>query len=471
MSSSQRIPRRVQAGYGAAEGGMAGAEFLLTFYLLIFGTEVLGLSPGMAALAIAVGTVWDAVSDPLMGMILDRAPFGRKGRYVPFMAMGAPLLAISFALLLQPLGIESSTFALAWFLSLNLFVNTGLTLLSVPHVAMVAHLSADRHERTSLYGWRLAWGNLGLLLGLLGPPVVARFLGVSFEEPEGRGPVLGVTGVIAAAGIMLTAIITILAVARRDTGEDANAPAITLSEQMGGFLAVLRNGVFRPLLLAFLAAAIARVINGATAFYYYETRLELTLERTVGAILLPFVLAILLSVPLWVWAGRRFGKKRPALIGMIALAVAGAIVYPLFPPGEVTGPFFMAIFGGVAAGAIILFESMVPDVVDHDEAHAGRSREGLYFGFWKLSTKLARAVGLALTGVVLEFIGYVEGAPTQAPGVDWRLALLFGPGVALGFLAAAGALAFYPLTSESHARAQEIIARRREKRTQRVASG
>jgi GPH family glycoside/pentoside/hexuronide:cation symporter len=183
--------------------------------------------------------------------------------------------------------------------------------------------------------------------------------------------------------------------------------------------------------------------------------------QTVLRILLPFFVSILASIVLWVWISRRYGKKIPAFWGILGLGSLVSLAYPVLPPGMISPALGVAILGGLLSGSIILFESLVADVVDVDELQSGRNREGLYFGMWKMATKLSRALGLLLAGVLLHAIGFDAGADAQSPEVVQRLSWIFGPGV--GGLLVLGGLVFlrFPLGDAQHRRVQRLLKRRR----------
>jgi GPH family glycoside/pentoside/hexuronide:cation symporter len=86
---------------------------------------------------------------------------------------------------------------------------------------------------------------------------------------------------------------------------------------------------------------------------------------------------------------------------------------------------------------VFLLDATVADLVDSDRLHSGRHREGLYFGVWRTAAKLARALGLLASGLMLDVIGFAPREAVQPPGVDLRLALVFGPGVGAFFVVAA----------------------------------
>jgi GPH family glycoside/pentoside/hexuronide:cation symporter len=133
---------------------------------------------------------------------------------------------------------------------------------------------------------------------------------------------------------------------------------------------------------------------------------------------------------------------------MALLGAMTMLAYPLFPVGGLAGPVIAAIVGGIAVGAIILVESMVPDIADEDKLDSGEEREGLYFGFWRLGQKLARSITLGLTGVLLSWIGYEEAVAQQSEETARRLAWAFGLGPGSLFLAASLVFLLVPLSRQ-----------------------
>ena len=101
MLPTATIPTATRIGYSVAETGINAVETLLRLYLLIFYTDAVGLAPGWAGLAVALGLCWDAVTDPLMGYLSDRW-YSRLGGRRPFLLLGGLLLAISVYLLFSP---------------------------------------------------------------------------------------------------------------------------------------------------------------------------------------------------------------------------------------------------------------------------------------------------------------------------------------------------------------------------------
>ena len=151
-----------------------------------------------------------------------------------------------------------------------------------------------------------------------------------------------------------------------------------------------------------------------------------------------------------------------AWVGYLALLVAfvTSILYLLLPHGNFVLPLVLGAIGlGSLIGCIVLIDSLLTDVIDHDCIKTGVRRSGVFFGVWRFASKLARAAATGGTGVILDMIGFV---PNHAQSEDVRsaLSLLFGPGVGVCFLTAALLLTRYKFTSNKQRQVQRILARR-----------
>lgn len=416
---------RLGAGYGAAETGIAAAEVVLQLYLLNFYIGR-GLSPSLAGLALALAVAIDALLDPLAGRISDRARF-EMGRRRPFILAGAVLLSFGFPALFYPPEAFAEWALFGYLFLLYLFVNLGMTVLSVPHSAFAGELVPEPEQRTGLFGFRLLFNCLGLLAGVVSG-------GTSGALDHGAGSFV-VAGVIAAS-----ALVTVIATRGMDRPAILSPDAIR-APLLAGFFSALKNRAFVPLLAAFFVAGVGRTLNSSLALYYYEYRLQLSTLEITTIILGLFVLVVSMSIAAWVLLARRFGKKGPAFVGILGLAIMTAVGYPLFPPGKLAGPIAAAVLGGFFVASIILFESLVADIAEEDSKFKGEPREGVYFGFWKMAAKIARALGLALSGWSLAAIGFSASSAAD-PDTAFKVALIFGPGVAVFFFIAAGIFLF-----------------------------
>lgn len=482
---TQPIPRSIKSGYGLAELGITATQIITQLYLLEFYTQTVGLNASLAGIALALSVLWDGVSDPLMGVLSDRTE-SRWGRRRPYIAVGSVFLGLTIGLLFSPPNCDEQWLLFAYLLGTYLTVNTAMTVLSVPHLALGGELSAHPPDRTEIFGWRLLYSNLGILLGMVVPAVLLEALvggsgmGSAEISPETNADSLTVANTYLATARALSAwgIGALVAVSGLATFWITGSPSLPKKEHLThnskfsllllvrNFREVLQNPIFLPLLLAFVIATFGRTFNTAIALFYYKFRLGLTESQVVLGILFPFFVIIILSIPFWIRIANRFGKKYPAFFGVFLLGLSTAIAYPLYPYGNPYYPLITAVIGGICAGSIFLLDSLVADTVDYDELKTGEMKEGLFFGFWKMATKFAQAIGLAVSGFLLDAIGFQPGSSSQSEEVTVRLAWIFGPGVGVFFILGSLVFLYMPLNRELSTRIAAILEKKRKQRSQ-----
>lgn len=450
------VPVGTKAGYGFAESGITAVQLFTQIYLLKFYTEIVGLQASLAGLALSLSILWDAVSDPLMGSISDRTE-SKYGKRRPYILLGGFLLALTILALFSPPNLEGQIGKFLYLLVTYVTVNTAMTIISVPHIALGGELTSERNERTAIFGWRLFFSNIGMLIGMLVPAAILSNLGdESNKDNVMQSRVYGAQ--IVSILILVSSAVAFVATRGKDIAK-SNMISQGFFRSLGD---VWRNRAFLPLLFAFVIATIGRTFNSAVALYYYEYRLGLKESVVVTQILLPFFVILMASIPFWVYLSKRFGKKWPAFVGIFGLGFLTMITYPLFPKGNVYYPLIMAFLGGIFAGSILILDSILTDVVDYDEMKSRQHREGLYFGFWKMGTKFSQAAGIAITGILLDVIGFRIDQSSQIPELGFRLAMIFGPGVGFFFIVGSVLFLFFPITDEKHLRIQKILKRKKE---------
>lgn len=460
-TSPKKLPLVTRAGYGVAEVGMSAAEVMLQLYLFKFYTSAVGLDAAYAGYALGLAVLWDALVDPVMGSLSDRTS-SRWGRRRPYLIVGSLVLAITTYCLFSPPSMATQSAKFFYLLIWYALVNTGMTIINVPHSALAGELTFDRNERTELFGWRMLFKNVGFLFGAIFPgQLLERALAAGGTEISARS--LASIGV--AGAIVFSAMITTWAVGEYDRpfsvlpGKKIGALR-QLKRFLRGVWSVATNPVFAPLLIAYVIAQFGRTINASLALHYYQVRMGFSEADTSFYIIGTLIIVISLSLPVWVWLSRRYGKKRPAFVGAVLMAIFTSIGYPLLPPGHlVPSVLFASVLCGAVVGSIVLFDSLVADIVDYDELQTREHREGLYFGCWLMATKVARAGGLACTGLLMSAIGYDETAASHSPEVGFKIALIFGPGVGICFLIAAIVFLWMPLTEARHRRVQGLLTR------------
>ena len=182
------------------------------------------------------------------------------------------------------------------------------------------------------------------------------------------------------------------------------------------------------------------------------------------------LLAIQFSSFIWVliWAkvSERIGKQNVYYLGagFFVLALMGLF---FLQPGQVVPTFLLAAMAGIGISVGYLVPwSMVPDVIELDELETGQRREGIFYGFFVFLQKMGLAVGLFVSGWVLELSGYINATaadpnPVQPASALLAMRVLIGPVGAAVLLLSFLAVRAYPITREKHAEMRAELARRR----------
>ena len=442
------MPWTLQVSYAMADVGINAVETVLRIYLLIYYTDRIGLRADLAGLALAIGLLWDAITDPVMGAVSDRSAHSKYGRRI-YVLIGGVLLAGATILLFHPPELDGQWQRFGWLLGASCFLNTALTIINVPHMAMAGEMTVDPHERSVLFGWRFVCMNIGAVLAAVIP--VLLLAGPSDRTVNAMGTSSILIGIV----VCVSAIWTWWATRRTHFHVERSRQRSILTE----FKEAFSNVTFRPLVLIYIIASIGIGVNATVALYYYNYYLGLS-DQQIQIMVIVLLVVFTISIAFWVRYSQHHGKNRPIILGASLLGIATSILYLLLPPGNFVLPLALGAIGlGSLIGCIVLIDSLLTDVIDHDSIKTGVRRSGVFFGVWRFASKLARAAATGGTGVVLDMIGFIPNQ-AQSDQVQDALSLLFGPGVGVCFMTAALLLTRYKFTSNKQRQVQRILARR-----------
>jgi GPH family glycoside/pentoside/hexuronide:cation symporter len=462
--------------YGTGDWSAASYGTLRQIFYAIFLTDVVGLDARLASIAALVGIIWDAINDPLIGILTDRMR-SRWGRRRPFLLFFAIPFGASF-LLLWWAPPWHSQIALAATVTLAFMISdTCETLVGVPFASLLPELSPDYDERTSLTSFRIFFNLLAsLVTAVAAPAIIDGALSAGLTQQQGYLIVAGIFGGLAAIPFLL-----IFAVVRERYG------AIDRPQEKTTFQQTVRtawaNVPFRFATLIYMLNWITfDLVALVLPFYllYWIARgnmlfsvnllgITLPLESAVFALLLITATAVL---PFWLWLSKRLGKHVAYIIGMIFWAAVQIGIF-LVQPGQISLVLWMAFLAGLSVSAAhILPDAMFPDVIEWDELRTGRRQEGIYYGVKNFIRKLTGALAIFLALQVLGWFGYrtpPEGATIfmQSPVTLTAIRLLIGPVGAVLLFSAVITTWFYPLTRERHGRIRLLLETRNEHREAR----
>lgn len=453
---------KLAQGIGATAFGIKDQGF--NMLLMLYYNQVVGLPAAWVGTAIMLTMVVDGLVDPLIGHWSDGIRT-RWGRRHPFMYASAIPMAIGYFLLWSPPA-AGHEIQFAWLLGTSVCVRLAISCFEIPAGALVAELTEDYDERTSLSTFRV----LFYAAGLVGMSVLTfkHFLQPTAEFPVGQlNPHGYATYSVVAVAIMAACVLIAALGTHHRIGTLRSAPAggHRSGELLSGLKAILNDRALASILLcAFLFAIATGLFNSLNSYLYtYFWRFS---ADQLGGITGSGALAVILT-PIVVGFGKRFEKKNVALT-LYALALV-AIVLPvtLGLLGVIsTDPqsafkwivLKYVVMATAILGSLILVQSMTADISDHIRLETGRSMEGLLFAALILINKAVSGMGVFLSGMIVSGIGFPEKAVPGAvdPALVHRLAWFYIVSVGALCGGAIVALGFYPITRAMH---QEVLAR------------
>ncbi|MFV2195360.1 MFS transporter [Nocardiopsis sp. LOL_012] len=388
------LPRRRVLGFavGSVGNGVFGAVpgLLLLFYL----TEVMAVPAAAAGAVIVAAKVWDAVCNPVVGLLSDREAVrtGRRTRLLLVGALGLPLLFT--ALFTSPF--SSPTAALVWTGLMFVLAATAYSCFQVPYIALAAELSPRQDQRARAISWRIVF----LTVGILAAGGLATVVVDAFGGGRAGHTAMGLTmGALMCATMLVTALSTRWVPSR--PGERVLGPLAALRAARG-------NRPFFALLTGFALQAMAIAVMLAGAPYVAVYRLG---DYSLTTVMFACVVGpSMLCVPLWAAAARRFGTVPCYLAALLAVTAACAALFPAATAASAVSVFALLAVVGVGYAALQLLPlSLLPETVRADAVRTGQAQSGAFTGVWTAAETGAMALGPGLFSVVLAATAFVSG--------------------------------------------------------------
>jgi len=424
--------------YGVGDIGNAMVNSAIQFFLMVFYTDGALIAPAIAGSALLIGKIWDAVNDPLFGWISDRTT-SRFGKRRVYMIFGALPLAISVMLVWFVPGGLADPLVFLWIVGTFVLYDTMNTLTSVPYYALTAELTQDYDERASLTTFRMVMGVPAYLVGAALTPVlvglfVVKRAGYSF------------TGIL--YGLIAAAVLWIAAAGLKERPEISRTKSAI--PPLRAFLTTFKNRHFVRLIAAYLIANMAFALIQTLMAYFMIYQLKMDQKTQVPVVMFLLLVSIGMFLFPWKILSDRINKGPAYALGLGIGGLAIACTW-LLPHAQTPWIYVIAIVAGIGFSANWVFPwAMVPDVVEYDQLETGEHRGGMYYGVWGFTSKLTAALGIGLSGWVLQLYGFVPNVEQSARTL-LGIRLFFGPLPAIVLGVALPLLIWYPITRVTHA--------------------
>ena len=452
-NKSARTMNKGERGFFAAAdfyGG--GGQALIGVLYFFFLTNVIGLGPALAGIVTLISEIWDAVSDPLMGVISDNAKT-KMGRRRPFILAGGCMLAVAFSLIFLPVGGMSEVWKFIYCAATYLFYNTISTMINVSYSSMSAEISKNSAERDSANVLRLIVSTASAAVCTLLPSIVLDAYKDGKIDETAFHLIVGVGfGVLFAIPVILCAIFV---------RERVDVTKNKREFKLGDIIEPLKNRPFRQLVGMYLGQALCMDVfsTGVAMFAIYVTSPKGSVTVFLGI----FIAVQLCAFPIVnklikrVNVNKIYGFGLPlSIVALVAFAVFGSNLYVAY------GCVFFVALG--FAGAQLTSWIMFPHTVDAGELLTGKRQSGSCSATMTFARKSSSALVIFLFSIVLELTGYDEKLEVQPlaaqNGIKYVMAFACIVFMILGFVMAKR----YVLSREKNAKVEKYLTISREGR-------
>jgi GPH family glycoside/pentoside/hexuronide:cation symporter len=475
-SVHEKVPfgQKIAFGLGMFANQMFPAALGIFMVVLV---QNLGFPGWMWGIIYFFPRIFDSFTDPIMGFISDntKSKWGRRRQYV---FIGALVMGISFAIMWQLYKDSGVDYNFVYFMFWSFVFYLGLTIFSVPYVAMGYEMSDDFHERTSIMAVA-QW--IGQWAWVIAPWfwVIMYINGDDgwFVTAEEATRTLAIwVGII----LMFIAMIPALFIKSKSTLNE-NYVDFSLNNIKGsfneiklGFQDALTIKPFRKLCIS--TFLIFNAFNTVATFTFFVIVYQLfngdaeaanagywpSLFGCLGALSTTFIV-----IPIVTKMSRKIGKKNAFLWSQGISIIGYVLLWFLLIPGKPYMFIFALPFFSFGIGSLFtLMMSMTSDVIDLDELYTGKRREGIFGAIYWWMVKFGFAIAGALSGVILSAIGFQEGiSSTEQEGAIIGLRAFFSGFPILGTLIAMWVMWDYDLTEEKALETSAKLAKRKEKPT------
>jgi GPH family glycoside/pentoside/hexuronide:cation symporter len=451
LTQSEKLSFWTKAAYAIGDlANSAGPGTIVPFWYLFFLTDVAKLNPALAGVAVLIGKIWDAVNDPLVGILSDRTR-SRWGRRRPYLLFGAVPFGLTFALLWIVPPIENQVLLCLYFAFMFIIFDTAFTFVGAPYHSLTPELTLDHDERTSLISYRMF---ISIVAGILVALLLGEFIFPAYPEDQQK-LAFRAMGIVCGAIFVVPSLITFVGTRERKEFQVEPAPS-----PLEGLRFVLRNREWRYALVINLLGWMP--IDIAASVFPFFLIYWIGMKAGDANLVMGIILAsAALFLPVILWMSRRMEKKTAFIIATASWAVI-MIAILFVPQDAVALAYAVAAMAGFGVSAAhVLPTAMITDVLEVDELMSGKRQEGIYAGFSVFIRKLSTGLVLALVSFVLAWSGYQEGAEVQTPGAVTAIRLVISLLPALLLVVACVVAWFYPLTRERHAEISRELAQRR----------
>jgi GPH family glycoside/pentoside/hexuronide:cation symporter len=353
---SQKLSRLTKIIYGSGDIGFSLTTTIVAAYFLFFLTNVVGIRPAVAGIAILIGRSWDYINDPIIGHISDRTR-SRWGRRRPFLLFGALPFALAFAMMWFKPPWESVVALTAYYAAAYLLFDTAATFVYMPYYALTPELTEDYDERTSLTSYRMFYSILGSLLAFTIPLMI---VGSFSPQNADRVFLMGaIFGLVSALPLLLVFATT------KEKREFEEQTQPTFKDSLK---AAFKNKPFVFGAVIYLITWVSFDIMQTVLLFFIK--FVMGREAESDLIMATIFIVAIIALPFWEWTSRKLNKRLAYAAGVAFWAVVQVIIITMNASSPLVLILFLCGLAGIGVGAAhVLPWSIIPDAIEWDVTH------------------------------------------------------------------------------------------------------
>lgn len=393
----EKLSAKNFAGYGMCDFANGLAFCVMSSYLSVYCSDILGISGACITAIMLAARIWDGINDPIMGFLVQGKRPGRNGKYRPFLLWGGiPLAVVSVLVFLNPGG--GLAFRTVWVAAMYICYGMLYTVVLVPYGSLASVMTTDQSERSILSMCRSVGGGLGNLPALIFP-ILVMTAGADGNQMDAHRLFIAMI-IIAAAMIVFYFLGFKLTTERVVVTEEREKVSVRTTVR-----GVLKNRAFVSMSLIGCLLIAAQMYTSTVNLYLFKDYFQNSAMNTVYMLIT--YLPMLLMIPFANRIIKKIGKKEFSLGCLAVSVVASFLTYVLhLGTGNVYGFILLAVFINAGVGFITLeIWSMAADIIDHNEWKTGRREEAADYAIFTFMRKIGQALA-ALAPWFVSLAGY-----------------------------------------------------------------
>lgn len=448
---------------GLGDFGYSIVSCTIATYVSVFGRMAIGVPAALMGIAVAIGTVFDAISDPIVGYLSDNSKSQFWGKRHLFILLGLIGMTVTSVFIWTVPQDISPTWQFVWFAVGLTLLRTFNTLYYTPVGAFSVEISNDYNERTNIQSLRSVFYIVGMIL----PIVIMGSFQNRYAERDAAGVItksgqffaqgyIDFSYVACAVCMVTTVILFVMTYShvprmnQKHKEEFKHEDKKSLKRVILDFFGVLKNKDMRYIIFGYAISMISATLIIAIGFDVFT--FTFTLTTTQMYILMGGLLFMTIAgQPLWMKLSKKFDKKKSLIIGLLLSLIACGLIFLMFLARDffndiaAKGTLYVAVMlpplmlAGMGTGVLYSMPlALIGDVVVKNKAQGGAEQTGTYAGMMTFAYKVSQALTQLISGFLLTAVGYVSGSSVQSDGtskgIGWILCIGLIVSVVAGIL-------------------------------------